>query len=97
MVALRAHTDARNVDVGVRSRRMLQRGDIEGGTEGVDETAERGPSEITIANLARLLGADGMRDSCWTLNSSGQSEGGQSGGSCTEGGLSVIGTGRLTA
>jgi hypothetical protein len=28
MVTLRAHTDARNVDVGVWSWRMLQRGDI---------------------------------------------------------------------
>jgi hypothetical protein len=28
MVALRAHTDASNVDVGIWSRRMLQRGDI---------------------------------------------------------------------
>ncbi len=69
---------------------------IEGGT-GVDETAERGPSETTIANFARLLGADGTRASCWTLNGNGRSKGGQSGGSCTEGGFSIIGTGPLTA
>jgi len=64
---------------------------IEDGTEGVDETAERSPSETTRASLTRLAGADGTRASCWTLDGNGRSEDGQSGGDCTVGGVSASG------
>jgi hypothetical protein len=70
----------------------------DGETECVGETAERSPSGVRgalMANLARLLGAEEMRDSCATLGGEGRSEGDMWVESCccSDGELSIVGAG----